>query len=172
MDPHRRPFPTRRRSSIVHPRAAGIRRFHYRSRGSVICILVLYAISNSIRRAAYPDGHTESEEDEDRQIDRLKEKVDAGADYIVTQLFYDVDGFLRWEKKVRERGMLRGYLPILPATDEFLGINVPIIPGIMPIQTYATFMRLTKLCGTRVPVNLMADLVEIRVRDILSSWET
>lgn len=57
-----------------------------------------------LRGAAYPDGHTESEEDEDAQIDHLKQKVDAGADYIVTQLFYDVDGFLRWEKKVRAKG--------------------------------------------------------------------
>ncbi|KAI0703567.1 methylenetetrahydrofolate reductase-domain-containing protein [Cytidiella melzeri] len=102
----------------------------------------------SVGVAAYPDGHTESEGDEDQQIDQLKRKIDAGADYIVTQLFYDVDGFLRWEKKVREKG-----------------IQVPIIPGIMPIQTYATFMRLTKLCGTRVPVGLMADLVEIRHDD-------
>ncbi|KAI0345246.1 MTHFR-domain-containing protein [Trametopsis cervina] len=102
----------------------------------------------SVGVAAYPDGHTESAEDEARQIEYLKQKVDAGADYIVTQLFYDVDGFLRWEQKVREKG-----------------ITVPIIPGIMPIQTYATFMRLTKLCGTRVPASLMSDLVEIRHDD-------
>lgn len=43
------------------------------------------------------------------------------------------------------------------------GITIPIIPGIMPIQTYASFLRLTKLCGTRVPVQVMADLAEIRV---------
>ncbi|KAI0094054.1 methylenetetrahydrofolate reductase-domain-containing protein [Irpex rosettiformis] len=98
--------------------------------------------------AAYPDGHTESDESEEHQIGHLKQKIDAGADYIITQLFYDVDGFLRWEKKVRAKG-----------------ITVPIIPGIMPIQTYATFMRLTKLCGTRVPGNLMSDLVEIRHDD-------
>ena len=55
-------------------------------------------------RAAYPDGHTESEIDEDGEIELLKKKIDAGADYIVTQLFYDVDGFLRWERKVREKG--------------------------------------------------------------------
>lgn len=43
------------------------------------------------------------------------------------------------------------------------GITVPIIPGIMPIQTYASFLRLTKLCGTKVPPEVMAQLVEIRV---------
>ena len=38
-------------------------------------------------------------------MDYLKRKVDAGADYIITQLFYDVDGFLAWERKVREKGL-------------------------------------------------------------------
>lgn len=62
------------------------------------------SVSDFRRRIAYPDGHTESEDDEDAQIAYLKAKVDAGADYIVTQLFYDVDGFLRWKKKVRQHG--------------------------------------------------------------------
>lgn len=44
-----------------------------------------------------------------------------------------------------------------------LGINVPIIPGVMPIQTYASFLRVTKLCGAQVPPNIMADLHAIRV---------
>ncbi|GJE87071.1 methylenetetrahydrofolate reductase [Phanerochaete sordida] len=103
---------------------------------------------SSIAVAGYPDGHPESQTDEDGELEYLKQKVDAGADYIITQLFYDVDGFLRWEKKVREKG-----------------ITVPIVPGIMPIQTYASFLRLTKLCGTRVPHKLMADLAEIRHDD-------
>ncbi|THG97685.1 hypothetical protein EW026_g4365 [Hermanssonia centrifuga] len=98
--------------------------------------------------AAYPDGHPESDVNEQDEIEYLKAKVDAGASYIVTQLFYDVDGFIRWEKKVRDKG-----------------ITVPIIPGIMPIQTYASFLRLTKLCGTRVPPSLMEDLVPIRHDD-------
>jgi methylenetetrahydrofolate reductase (NADPH) len=53
---------------------------------------------------AYPDGHTDKDANEDDEIEYLKAKVDAGADFIVTQLFYDVDGFLRWEKKVRQKG--------------------------------------------------------------------
>ncbi|KAF8964011.1 methylenetetrahydrofolate reduct [Flammula alnicola] len=70
--------------------------------------------------AGYPDGHADSPMDEDTEIDRLKEKVDAGADFIITQLFYDVDHFCH-------------------------GITVPVIPGIMPIQTYSSFTRVTKL---------------------------
>ncbi|TDL24992.1 MTHFR-domain-containing protein [Rickenella mellea] len=98
--------------------------------------------------AAYPDGHADRETDEDGEIKYLKAKVDAGADFIVTQLFYDVDGFLRWLSKVRETG-----------------IGVPIIPGIMPLQNYGSFLRLTKLCGTRVPVELQAALEPIRHDD-------
>lgn len=43
------------------------------------------------------------------------------------------------------------------------GITVPIIPGIMPIQTYASFSRVTKLCGTRVPTQILADLEAVKV---------
>ncbi|KAM5532333.1 hypothetical protein V8D89_014012 [Ganoderma adspersum] len=98
--------------------------------------------------AAYPDGHPDRETDEDGELDHLKAKVDAGAEFIITQLFYDVDGFLQWIKKVRAKG-----------------ITVPIIPGIMPIQTYATFLRMTKLCATRVPSKMMSELVPIRHDD-------
>ena len=52
---------------------------------------------------AYPDGHTDAESS-GSDLQHLKEKVDAGADFIVTQLFYDVDGFIDWEKKVRKLG--------------------------------------------------------------------
>jgi len=119
---------------------------------------------------AYPDGHTDSLVDEDQEIAHLKEKVDAGADFIVTQLFYDVDGFLGWAKKVRQQGQCfnlspTGTMPsIIPS-----GINVPIIPGIMPIQTYSSFLRLTKLCGTRVPPFILSSLDQIRVRSCIST---
>jgi methylenetetrahydrofolate reductase (NADPH) len=109
-----------------------------------------YSSQFCIGVAAYPDGHTGQLHDERAEIDLLKAKVDAGADFIVTQLFYDVDGFLQWVQKVREAG-----------------ITVPIIPGIMPIQTYSSFLRLTKLCGTRVPDTVMEALDPIRVREIL-----
>ncbi|TBU35607.1 MTHFR-domain-containing protein [Dichomitus squalens] len=98
--------------------------------------------------AAYPDGHPDRDTTEDRELDHLKEKVNAGAEFIITQLFYDVNGFLQWVKKVREKG-----------------ITVPIIPGIMPIQTYASFLRMTKLCATSVPPKMMSDLVPIRHDD-------
>jgi len=106
-----------------------------------------YADYFCIGVAGYPEGHTEAEPGDD-QIGYLKAKVDAGADYILTQLFYDVDSFFEWVTEVRKRG-----------------IAVPIIPGVMPIQTYASFVRLNKLCGTRVPPYISSDLESIRHDD-------
>ncbi|KAI0672842.1 methylenetetrahydrofolate reduct [Trametes maxima] len=98
--------------------------------------------------AAYPDGHPDHDTDGEGELEYLKKKVDAGAEFIITQLFYDVENFLQWVQRVRAKG-----------------ITVPIIPGIMPIQTYASFLRMTKLCATRVPPSLMSDLVPIRHDD-------
>jgi len=95
--------------------------------------------------AAYPDGHSL---DEDAELANLKLKVESGADYIITQLFYDADGFLIWLKKVRE-----------------IGIEVPVLAGVMPVQSYASFLRMTKLCASRVPPSLIASLEPIRHDD-------
>jgi methylenetetrahydrofolate reductase (NADPH) len=117
--------------------------------------------------SAYPDGHTETSEDEDQQIKYLKEKVDAGADFIVTQLFYDVDGFLQWQRSVRDAGERdTGDLRLVNYDDA--GVAIPIIPGIMPIQSYASFIRLTKLCGTRIPSRLTNALNPIKVKLYIS----
>jgi 5,10-methylenetetrahydrofolate reductase len=55
---------------------------------------------------AYPDGHPDGEADREAEFRYLKAKIDAGADFIVTQLFYDVDAFLRWVKEIRARGLV------------------------------------------------------------------
>jgi len=56
---------------------------------------------------AYPDGHPDGETDRETEFRHLKEKVDAGADFIVTQLFYDVEAFLEWVKEIRARGLVQ-----------------------------------------------------------------
>ena len=97
----------------------------------------------------------------------MKAKVDAGANFIVTQLFYNVDPFLEWVKEIRARGSV--VFPVESVwhlTEYSIGITVPIIPGIMPLQTYASFLRITKLCGTSVPTSILADLDEIKVGDL------
>jgi len=53
---------------------------------------------------AYPDGHPDGETDRETEFQHLRAKIDAGADFIVTQLFYDVDAFLEWVKEIRARG--------------------------------------------------------------------
>jgi methylenetetrahydrofolate reductase (NADPH) len=83
--------------------------------------------------AGYPEGHLEATSFED-DMKHLKEKVDAGADLIVTQLFYDNDSFLEYVDKCKK-----------------MGITIPILPGIMPIQSYAGFNKMTTLCKTKVP---------------------
>ncbi|ERS97784.1 methylenetetrahydrofolate reductase [Sporothrix schenckii ATCC 58251] len=97
--------------------------------------------------AGYPEG-TDDNKDEDMLLDHLKEKVDAGASFIVTQMFYDVENFLRWLARVRERG-----------------ITVPVLPGIMPIATYASFMRRVNHMGCKVPARWVEKLEPVKNND-------
>jgi Methylenetetrahydrofolate reductase len=75
-------------------------------------------------------------------IHYLKEKLDAGADFVITQLFYDADLFIRYVHDCRS-----------------VGITAPIIPGIMPIMAYGGFSRMTAFCKTYVP-QAICDKVE------------
>ncbi|KAI1081599.1 methylenetetrahydrofolate reduct [Whalleya microplaca] len=97
--------------------------------------------------AGYPEG-CDDNKDEESLLDHLKEKVDMGATFIVTQMFYDADNFVRWVGKVRERG-----------------INVPIIPGIMPIATYASFLRRANHMKCSVPEEWMSALEPVKNDD-------
>jgi methylenetetrahydrofolate reductase (NADPH) len=98
--------------------------------------------------AGYPEGHPE-EPDADVLIRYLKEKVDAGASFVITQMFYDVDNFLGWIDKCREAG-----------------ITVPIIPGIMPISTYGSFMRRANWCEIKIPQKFLSALEPISGDDM------
>ena len=87
----------------------------------------------SIGVAGYPEGHPEAPSFDD-DLKNLKRKVDAGADFIVTQLFFHNDDFYRF----RDRAMA-------------MKIRVPIIPGIFPILNYKQILRITELCGAKIP---------------------
>jgi len=89
----------------------------------------------------YPDGHQE-QTDINIDIKFLKEKVDAGSDIVITQLFYDIDKFLLFRDKCVKAG-----------------IKVPIIPGIMPIHNYARFLKFTQFCKVSIP-NLISKQLE------------
>ncbi|KAK1834371.1 methylenetetrahydrofolate reductase-domain-containing protein [Podospora conica] len=98
--------------------------------------------------AGYPEG-CDDNKDEELLLDHLKEKVDMGATFIVTQMFYDVDNFLRWVDKVRAKG-----------------INIPILPGIMPIATYASFIRRANHMNCKIPDDWLVALEPVKNDDV------
>jgi len=85
--------------------------------------------------AAYPEGHIDAESF-DKDLRYYKEKVDAGADFGVTQLFYDPNLYFEFLRKSHAIGVPKSF---------------DVFPGIMPIQSYAGFKRMTGLCKTFVP---------------------
>ncbi len=94
----------------------------------------------SIGVAGYPEGHIESPTLQ-KDIENLKRKVDAGASAIFTQLFFDNEKFYNYTELVRKAG-----------------INLPIIPGIMPIRNIKQLEKMTSLARIEIPKNLKNDL--------------
>ncbi|MFA5840100.1 MAG: methylenetetrahydrofolate reductase [NAD(P)H] [Candidatus Margulisiibacteriota bacterium] len=90
--------------------------------------------------AGYPEKHPEAK-NLDEDILHLKTKVDAGADYIVTQLFFDNQKYFTFVDKCRK-----------------MGITVPIVPGIMPITSYKSIFKMTQTCGASIPLDLLNKL--------------
>jgi methylenetetrahydrofolate reductase (NADPH) len=88
----------------------------------------------SIGAAGYPEGHVECP-DKLLDWDRSAEKVDAGAEFLITQLFYDVNAFLAYEDYLRNKRNVR----------------VPIVPGILPFLNTEQIKRFTRLCGAKLP---------------------
>jgi methylenetetrahydrofolate reductase (NADPH) len=94
--------------------------------------------------AGYPEGHIESP-DKETDWDYLREKVKAGADFIITQLFFNNLDFFAFEKWMRQKG-----------------VTVPIIPGIMPITNYNQIIRFTRICGAKIPTKLLGELEAVQ----------
>jgi methylenetetrahydrofolate reductase (NADPH) len=90
--------------------------------------------------AGYPEKHIEAP-DMETDLGNLKRKVEAGADVIITQLFYENARFYEFEERARA-----------------LGIQVPIVPGLLPIQSAAQTRRITGLCGATIPDELREEL--------------
>ena len=106
--------------------------------------------------SGYPEAHPDTIVADPAQMEAnyradlayLKAKVDAGADFIITQLFYDVDAFLAFRRDCLD-----------------LGITVPILPGLMPVLTYGGFKRMTAFCKTRVPAHVAATVEALKDND-------
>jgi methylenetetrahydrofolate reductase (NADPH) len=99
---------------------------YIRQKNSKLCVVA----------ACYPETHPEAQSPE-ADLDNLKRKVDAGAEVLITQLFFDNEKFFSFMDRVRAAG-----------------IDVPVVPGIMPIVSHAGVKRMTSMCGCEIPVEL------------------
>ncbi len=94
----------------------------------------------SVAVAGYPEKHQEAPSMA-VDLENLKRKVDAGADVIVTQLFYDNADFFRFRDEC-----------------EKMGIQVPVVPGILPVTNLGQIQRITSLCGSKLPKSFVDNL--------------
>ncbi|GMH52474.1 hypothetical protein TrLO_g7807 [Triparma laevis f. longispina] len=113
----------------------------------VLFIKQTYGNHFGIAVAGHPEGHIDGPGVES-DLNYLKEKIDAGADFIVTQFFYDTDVFIGYVEKCRG-----------------IGITCPIIPGVMAIQSYPSFLRMTQFCKTKVSSNITEMLEAVKDDD-------
>jgi len=124
------------------PRAIDLVKLIRKLHGDYFCIAV----------AGHPEGHPSSNSVEE-EMEHLRDKIDmdgdgGGADFIITQFFYDAKVFIHYVKCVRAAG-----------------ITCPILPGILPIQSYNSFKRMTEFCGISVPRHVMERLEPVKYDD-------
>ncbi|MBA3408336.1 MAG: methylenetetrahydrofolate reductase [NAD(P)H] [Solirubrobacterales bacterium] len=94
----------------------------------------------AIGAACFPEVHIHAT-DAESDLHYLKEKVEAGARFLITQLFFDNQAYYDFVARARE-----------------LGIDVPIVPGIMPITDAGQIKRITDMCGSNIPGRLLREL--------------
>ena len=90
--------------------------------------------------AGYPETHREAPSPE-ADLENLKRKVEAGADIVITQLFYDNRDFVEFRERY-----------------EKCGIGVPLIPGILPVINLAQIQKIASLCGAKLPASFLGAL--------------
>lgn len=101
-----------------------------------------------IGTAGFPEGHIACKEGREVDWDRLKAKIDCGADFVLTQLFFDNADFFRFREYLVKKG-----------------VKVPICPGIIPILTASQIKRFTALCGAALPEGLVKSLEQYIDKD-------
>ena len=103
----------------------------------------------SIGTAGFPEGHIACKEGKVVDWARLKNKIDCGADFVITQLFFDNADFFEFRDHLTKK----------------LGVNVPIFPGILPILSASQTKRITALCGAKLPAAMTAGLEKFADND-------
>jgi methylenetetrahydrofolate reductase (NADPH) len=96
---------------------------------------------SSIGVAGFPEGHINCREGKHADWLRLKAKIDEGADFVITQLFFDCRHYFEMRDFLAARG-----------------VTVPIVPGILPILSASQIKRFTTLCGAELPAALLSEL--------------
>ncbi|MGD0086991.1 MAG: methylenetetrahydrofolate reductase [NAD(P)H] [Verrucomicrobiota bacterium] len=96
----------------------------------------------SVGVAGFPEGHVACQEGKHADWRHLKEKVDAGADFVLTQLFFDNADYFEFRDYVAGE----------------LGVKVPLVPGIIPILSATQITKFTRLCGAKIPPPLRVQL--------------
>ncbi|MSU20387.1 MAG: methylenetetrahydrofolate reductase [NAD(P)H] [Pedosphaera sp.] len=103
----------------------------------------------SIGTAGFPEGHIACKQGKYVDWEYLKAKIDHGADFVVTQLFFDNKDFFVFRDHIAKK----------------LGVTVPISPGILPILSASQIKRFTALCGARLPDSLLTRLEQFSEGD-------
>jgi methylenetetrahydrofolate reductase (NADPH) len=103
----------------------------------------------SVGVAGFPEGHIANKAGKHDDWRHLKEKVDAGADFVLTQLFFDNADYFEFRDIVAGR----------------LGVRVPLVPGIVPLLSATQITKFTQLCGAKIPPPLRAKLDELGDND-------
>jgi methylenetetrahydrofolate reductase (NADPH) len=96
----------------------------------------------SVGVAGFPEGHVACQEGKHADWRHLREKVDAGADFVLTQLFFDNADYFEFRDYVAGE----------------LGVKVPLVPGIIPILSATQITKFTRLCGAKIPPPLRVQL--------------
>jgi len=112
--------------------------------GELIEFIANSGMDFSIGAAAYPEVHMEAKTPLD-DLKNLKKKVDSGAQFLITQLFFDNDVYFQFVNECRQNG-----------------ITIPIIPGIMPITSFTQIARFIEMTGTSIPESFIKSLTILK----------
>ena len=128
----------RRSAPRGHRVSAGCRRIGYAN--ELVALIRAEFPEFGIAVAGYPETHQEAPSSE-IDLANLKRKVDTGADAVITQVFYDNADFFRFRDRCTA-----------------VGIDVPIVPGLLPVTDFAKVQRITALCGAKLPASFVGRL--------------